>query len=92
MDEYLLVKKDVLICCLTFRLESAMSTLRRNLRKLGCCCVRCEKNGKIGMKYSIVNIVECGKSVGKGYFLSALRVKMYGIDVMRLDVLDSYES
>lgn len=44
------------------------------------------------MKYSIVNIVECGKSVGKGYFLSALRVKMYGIDVMRLDVLDSYES
>lgn len=44
------------------------------------------------MKYSIVNIVECGKSVGKGYFLSVLRVKMYGIDVMRLDVLDSYES
>lgn len=44
------------------------------------------------MKYSIVNIVECGKSVGKGYFLSVLCVKMYGIDVMRLDVLDSYES
>lgn len=29
------------------------------------------------MKYSIVNIVECGKSIGKGYFLSALRAKMY---------------
>lgn len=29
------------------------------------------------MKYSIVNIVECGKSIGEGYFLSTLRAKMY---------------
>lgn len=42
------------------------------------------------MKYSIVNIVECGKSIGKGYFLSALRAKMYEYRRYAFGCLDSF--
>lgn len=40
------------------------------------------------MKYSIVNIVECGKSIGIFFRLYVL--KCTNIDVMRLDVFDSF--